>query len=139
VPAAIEVKVRTVTDDFRESGRRAILNYGHTIGHAIEVAAGITHGEAVAIGMVAAGRVSAEVLGFSGSVRQRSVLERIGLPTTAPPVDPVRVVSLVARDKKRDRSGLRMVLLRDFSEPVVQHVTADNLQQGLAEIGIVPA
>jgi 3-dehydroquinate synthase len=139
VPAAIAVKVATVRDDFRESGRRAILNYGHTIGHAIEVAAGITHGEAVAIGMVAAGRVSSAVLGFAGSARQRSVLEKIGLPTTAPPVSAERVMSLVARDKKRDRRGLRMVLLRDFGEPVVQRVSVEDVQQGLAEIGIVPA
>lgn len=139
VPAAIEVKVATVREDFRESGRRAILNYGHTIGHAIEVAAGISHGQAVAIGMVAAGRVSAEVLGFTGGIRQRSVIEKIGLPTRAPPVDAERVMSLVARDKKRDRTGLRMVLLRDFGEPVVQHVSVEDVQQGLAEIGIAPA
>ncbi|MCP4306868.1 MAG: 3-dehydroquinate synthase, partial [bacterium] len=55
VPAAIAVKVHAVTADFREKGLRAILNYGHTIGHAIEVAGSISHGEAVAIGMVAAG------------------------------------------------------------------------------------
>ena len=56
VPAAIDVKVKTVDSDFREEGLRAILNYGHTIGHGIEVAAAIPHGHAVAIGMVAAGR-----------------------------------------------------------------------------------
>ena len=139
VPAAIDVKVTTVREDFRESGRRAILNYGHTIGHAVEIAAGIPHGEAVAIGMVAAGRVSAEVLGFRGSSRQRAVLERIGLPTTAPAVNADRVMDLIERDKKRDRSGLRMVLLRDFGEPVVQHVSPGSVDLGLREIGIVPS
>jgi 3-dehydroquinate synthase len=136
VPAAIDVKVETVKEDFREGGRRAILNYGHTIGHAIEVAGEITHGAAVAIGMVAAGRVSAEVLGFEGSSRQRAVLEEIGLPTAAPPVDPQRLMSLIARDKKRDRAGLRMVLLQDFGAPVVRHVSVEDLWQGLDEIGV---
>lgn len=136
VPAAIEVKVKTVTEDFRESGRRAILNYGHTIGHAIEVAAGITHGAAVSIGMIAAGRVSAEVLGFSGNGRQRAVLERIGLPTAAPAVDADLVMDLMARDKKRNQEGLRMVLLRDFGEPVVQHVSTESIHFGLREIGV---
>ncbi len=136
VPAAIEVKVETVTEDFREGGRRAILNYGHTIGHAIEVAAGIAHGDAVSIGMVAAGRVSAEVLGFQGEGRQRAVLERIGLPTVAPEVNPDEVMNLMARDKKRDRDGLRMILLRDFGDPVVQHVSAENIHLGLREIGV---
>lgn len=63
VPAAIAVKVQAVTADFKEAGIRAILNYGHTIGHAIEVAAGISHGHAVAMGMVAAGEISADLLG----------------------------------------------------------------------------
>ena len=136
VPAAIEVKVDTVTEDFREGGRRAILNYGHTIGHAIEVAAGIPHGDAVSIGMIAAGRVSAEVLGFPGSGRQRAVLETIGLPTAAPAVNAEQVINLMARDKKRDRAGLRMVLLRNFGEPVVQHVSTESVQLGLREIGV---
>lgn len=136
VPAAIDVKVKTVTEDFREGGRRAILNYGHTIGHAIEVAAGITHGDAVAIGMIAAGRASAELLGFQGNGRQRAVLERIGLPTAAPAVDAGHVMELISRDKKRDRGGLRMVLLRDFGEPVVRHVSAETVHLALREIGV---
>jgi 3-dehydroquinate synthase len=137
VPAAIDVKVKTVIADFREADLRAILNYGHTIGHGIEVAASIPHGHAVAIGMVAAGRIAQEALGFAGSERQRKVLEGIGLPTTSPRVDVAQVRRLMDRDKKRDGAGLRMVLLEDFGHPVVRHVEEDLIRLGLAEIGLV--
>jgi 3-dehydroquinate synthetase len=136
VPAAIKVKVDTVVADFREGGLRAILNYGHTIGHAVEVAAGISHGEAVAIGMVAAGRVSALATGFEHVERQREIISRIGLPVVAPQVDPAAVMTYMGRDKKRDASGMRMVLLEDFGQPVVRAVDDELIAAGLAAIGI---
>jgi 3-dehydroquinate synthase len=136
VPAAIRVKVDTVKADFTEQGLRAILNYGHTIGHAIEIAGGISHGDAVAIGMVAAGRVSREMLGFDQAARQSEILSRIGLPTVAPPVDVERVLMLMNRDKKRDSGGIRMVLLEDFGRPVLRHVDDDLIAHGLDEIGV---
>ena len=104
VPAAVRVKVDTVRADFTEQGRRAILNYGHTIGHAIEIAAGISHGNAVAIGMVAAGRISQEMLGFASADRQSEILAQIGLPTIAPPVDVDRVFHVdESRQETRQR------------------------------------
>lgn len=136
VPAAIAVKVNTVQLDFREAGLRAILNYGHTIGHAVEIAAGIPHGHAVSIGMVAAGKIAEETTGFAGADRQRRILENIGLPTISPAVDPDLVDTLMGRDKKRDVQGMRMVLLEDFGAPVVKHVTPRDLRRGLAEVGI---
>ncbi len=137
VPAAIEVKVSTVTADFTEQGQRAILNYGHTIGHAIEVAAGISHGEAVAIGMVAAGRVSEIMLDFREAQRQRDIIASIGLPVTAPDVDVEQVALLMGRDKKRDRDGTRMVLLEEFGSPVVRHVEPVVVDEALAAIGVL--
>jgi 3-dehydroquinate synthetase len=136
VPAAIAVKVDTVAGDFREAGRRTILNYGHTIGHAVELAAGISHGDAVAIGMVAAGRVSALVTGFAHEQRQRAIIEKIGLPVAAPPVDPDAVGALIGMDKKRDADGIRMVLLEDFGRPVVVHVDDQLIAAGLGAVGI---
>ena len=136
VPAAIGVKVRTVVADFEESGVRAILNYGHTVGHAIEIAAGISHGEAVAIGMVAAGRASADMLGFPHAVRQKRIIANIGLPVTAPAVDAAEVLHLMHRDKKRDEAGLRMVLLEDFGRPVLTHVSQEVVAGSLSEIGV---
>ncbi len=136
VPAAIKVKVDTVKADFTEQGRRAILNYGHTIGHAVEIAAGISHGDAVAIGMVAAGKVSESLLGFDHRRRQRDILSHIGLPVVAPQVDTAEIATLMGRDKKRDRGGIRMVLLEDFCEPVVRYVDQELLDEGLAAIGV---
>ena len=137
VPAAVKVKVDTVNTDFTEQGLRAILNYGHTIGHAIEIAAGISHGDAVAIGMVAAGRISEVALGFGDSQRQRDIIARIGLPVTSPPVDVAQVAHLMDRDKKRDRDGIRMVLLEEFGSPVLRHVAPDVIDEGLNAIGVL--
>jgi 3-dehydroquinate synthetase len=136
VPAAVEVKVQAVTADFKEDGTRAILNYGHTVGHAIEVTAGISHGDAVAIGMVAAGKISEDLLGFAGAQRQRAIIAHIGLPTAAKDVVAEQVERLMGHDKKRDSAGLRMVLLEDFGRPVVRHVSASAVRRGLNEIGV---
>jgi 3-dehydroquinate synthase/shikimate kinase/3-dehydroquinate synthase len=136
VPAAIKVKVDTVRADFGEQGLRAILNYGHTIGHAVEIAAGISHGEAVAIGMVAAGRVAEILVGFEQAERQRETIRRLGLPVSAPPVKREHVELLMNRDKKRDRGGIRMVLLESFGSPVLRHVDGAVIDEGLAAIGI---
>jgi 3-dehydroquinate synthase len=136
VPRAVRVKASVVSDDFREEGRRAILNYGHTIGHAVELAAGIPHGHAVAIGMVAAGEVSARRCGFAHADRQRRLIEALGLPISAPPVDLDLVRRLLSRDKKRTEE-LRMVLLSDIGEPVVEPVTKTDIDRGLAAIGLL--
>ncbi len=136
VPAAIRVKVETVQSDFTEQGKRAFLNYGHTLGHAVEIAAGISHGEAVAIGMVAAGAVSAAAVGFAHHERQKEIIGRIGLPVDVAGLDRADVEFLMGRDKKRDRAGLRMVLLEDFGRPVLQHVGEDLLEVGFAAIGV---
>jgi 3-dehydroquinate synthase len=124
VNRSIAVKVAVVNNDFTEQGDRAVLNYGHTVGHAIETATGMSHGEAVSIGMVAAGAASEVEFGFDGAERQRSVLEQVGLPVVADDrVKAERVRALMALDKKRDDEGIRMVLLEAFGSPVVVPVT----------------
>jgi 3-dehydroquinate synthase len=114
-----------------------VLNYGHTIGHGIEVAAGLSHGHAVAIGMVAAGEAAERMLGFAGSGRQRYLMARLGLPMAAPGTDRNEVLSLMALDKKRDAAGLRMVLLQDFGVPMVVRVDAATVDAALAAVGVV--
>ncbi|MFI5455171.1 MAG: 3-dehydroquinate synthase [Isosphaerales bacterium] len=107
-------------DEREESGLRAILNFGHTIGHAIESVAGYggpyQHGEAVAVGMVAESRL-AERLGWIGAdvtLRVVRLLERLGLPTAAPGLDPDRLLDAIARDKKNRRGKLHFVLPRSI-------------------------
>ncbi|MPZ51581.1 MAG: 3-dehydroquinate synthase [Acidimicrobiia bacterium] len=136
VPAAIAVKTSVVIEDLRESGRRAILNFGHTIGHAVEFASGLAHGHAVSIGMVAAVTVSERRLGFNHKDEVISDLDALGLPVNAPEVDRDHLMSLVERDKKIDAAGIRMVLLSEIGEPVIDHVTTADIAAGLAAIGI---
>ncbi len=134
VRRSVAVKAAVVEDDFTEQGRRAILNYGHTIGHGVEYATALSHGQAVAVGMVAAGKVAESTLGFGSERRQREIIAALGLPTEVAGLDHDRVKALIGRDKKRDAAGLRMVLLRDFGDPVVQHVGDDAVQLGLEAI-----
>lgn len=135
VPRAIAVKAEVVSGDFREGGRRAILNFGHTIGHGIETVTGIAHGFAVSIGMVAAGAVSAHRYGFDGS-DLTELLYSIGLPIASAGTSRNAVLDKVARDKKRTSEGIRMVLLRAIADVVVEPVTADELDLGLRAVGI---
>ena len=114
VRRGVTVKARIVAADERETGERALLNYGHTVGHAIEAVTGYgtyRHGEAVALGMVAAARLG-EHLGVSeAGLAQRTValLDRLGLPTGGVRVDPAQLWSVMSRDKKA-KGGVRFVL-----------------------------
>jgi 3-dehydroquinate synthase len=113
-----------VAADERESGRRAVLNYGHTLGHALERLAGyrgLRHGEAVALGMVFAARV-AEAIGLArpGLVAGHAELLRAaGLPVGGVELDPDEVLEAMALDKKHGGGGggLRLVLLRAPGTP----------------------
>jgi shikimate kinase / 3-dehydroquinate synthase len=136
VTPAIAVKARIVAADFTERGDRAFLNLGHTVGHAVEYASGMPHGEAVAIGLVAAAAVSERKLGFRDADKVRTVLEQLGLPVTATGLDRDRVIELLRLDKKRDRSGMRMVLLAAIGAPELHHVEAPDIDHALAAIGL---
>ncbi|HSQ38411.1 MAG TPA: 3-dehydroquinate synthase family protein [Acidimicrobiia bacterium] len=136
VRRAVVVKAAVVGRDFREQGERAHLNYGHTVGHALEVAAALGHGPAVAVGMVAAGRASGLVTGFGEETRQREVIAQLGLPVSAPGADAEEVRRLLGLDKKRDGGGLRMVLLERIGHPLLQHVGAATVESALAAVCI---
>jgi 3-dehydroquinate synthase len=135
------IKAEVVAADEREGGLRAILNFGHTFGHAIETAQGYgnwLHGEAVAAGMVLAMRLSAErgrVASAEVTALER-LLRRMELPVAPPPgMEPARFLELMARDKKALDGKLRLVLLRDIGQAeVVDDVSAAQLQQLLAAV-----
>lgn len=116
VRRAAAVKVAVVSADEREQGERITLNYGHTLGHALEAALGYTallHGEAVAIGMHAAARIAAHlgILSTEDVVRQQRLLLALGLPTAFPKdIDPDQIMHLTLRDKKVQRKRVRWVL-----------------------------
>ena len=136
VNRAIAVKVAVVSADPTERGRRAWLNYGHTVGHAVEVVGSLSHGDAVAVGMVAAGEASTLECGFGEAERVVAVLRRLDLPVAAPGLDPGEVRRLVALDKKRDRRGMRMTLLRAVGDPVVTPVGPATVDAALTAVGI---
>jgi len=116
------VKADIVAIDEREAGPRAILNYGHTVGHALEAATGygdtLTHGEAVAVGMRVAGRLSISRLGCpSGDISwQDEVLRRCGLGG-GPALEPPAVIKLIGADKKRSGPRVGWVLLESRGVP----------------------
>lgn len=132
---AVAVKADIVTRDVRETGERAFLNLGHTIGHAIEFASSLSHGESVGLGLVAAVRISEKLAGFAHSERVIEAIDRLGLPTQVDGLELARVLDLLGRDKKRDAEGLRMVLLTDIGEPYLTHVDPRDVEVGLAAIG----
>jgi 3-dehydroquinate synthase len=139
VRRAVAVKARIVAADTHEQGERALLNYGHTFGHALETLTGYTryrHGEAVGIGMRYAARV-AELAGVGeAGLEQRTVdlLERFGLPTTCAPLDAGAVFATMARDKKV-RDGLRLVLCeRPGRARVVRAPDHPVLERALAAV-----
>jgi 3-dehydroquinate synthase len=122
----VAIKASVVSQDERDTGLRAILNYGHTIGHAIEAAGGyasVLHGAADAIGMTAAAEIGRRMGVTPPAVieRQRAVLERFGLPTRAPPgIDAERVLDAMMLDKKVVGGAVHWVLLEDVGRAVVR-------------------
>lgn len=130
------LKAAIVAADERESGQRALLNLGHTFGHAIETGTGYgnwLHGEAVAAGMLMAADLSARHgwLSADSVDRTRTLLQQAGLPTSPPAeMDAERFMELMAVDKKVVDGGLRLVLLRDIGDALV---TGEFRQDLLAE------
>jgi 3-dehydroquinate synthase len=108
-------KAKVVAADEREGGLRAILNYGHTLGHVVEALCGYgtyLHGEAVAIGMAAAGELALELGLWSAEEqrRQRAVMAAAGLPLTWPDLEPTAVLECLQGDKKVRDGCVRFVL-----------------------------
>jgi 3-dehydroquinate synthase len=132
-----EVKAAIVAGDEREHGARALLNLGHTFGHAIEAAAGYRewlHGEAVGVGMLLAADLS-QRLGWIGGAdveRVRELLQRAGLRATAPAIGAARALELMGMDKKVLAGRIRLVLLARIGQGVVSgDYGAEALQQTL--------
>lgn len=131
----IGIKAKVVAADERDSGARLVLNYGHTVGHALEAASGYSmrHGEAVAVGMAFASRLAVRHgVADPGLVQVHlDALASLGLPATAS-FDRAAVASAWSRDKKR-RSAQRWVLLEAPGSPVVREDVPDALAEEVLE------
>jgi 3-dehydroquinate synthase len=121
----VAAKALVVAKDERERGPRAILNYGHTAGHALEAASGfrISHGRAVAFGMRVAARVALATGLCSKRLveKQEELLTEYGLPDRVPHVDPKRVLAAISRDKKARRGKVAWVMPRRLGHAEVGH------------------
>jgi 3-dehydroquinate synthase len=130
IAQSCRIKAAIVAADEREAGERALLNFGHTFGHAIEAAVGYgewLHGEAVAAGMVLAGKLSRRVtgLGADDAARLATLLDRARLPVRPPPIPYERWTDLIARDKKTTAGAARFVLLEALGRATMRSGIAD--------------
>jgi 3-dehydroquinate synthase len=139
IARSCEIKATVVAKDERERNLRAILNFGHTFGHAIEAATAyqaLLHGEAVAMGMLMAADLSRRLGLIDDSVleRIRLILTRAGLPTAAPRIGAARALELMHMDKKVQAGTLRLVLLEKLGHAVVTgEYPSGALEETLAE------
>ena len=132
------LKGKVVSGDEKEAGRRLILNFGHTIGHALEAATEygtLLHGEAVSIGAVGAARLSRKHARLGDDVVDRlsGLLKRFGLPTSMPDLDADRLIEAMFLDKKVRGKAIRWVLLEDIGKPVIRDdIPMESVREVLA-------
>jgi len=139
IERAVAMKAAVVSADLREAGPREMLNYGHTLGHAIERAEGyrLRHGEAVAIGMVYAAELSrlAGRLDEQTARRHRAILAAVGLPTSYRAGAWQQLRETMAVDKKARAGGLRLVVLDALARPaILADPPEDLLARAYAEV-----
>ena len=120
---AVRVKVRVVEEDPFEQGRRALLNLGHTFGHAIELVSNfqVRHGEGVALGLVASARMAAALGRCTPALADRitAVVDRLGLPTSLSGYDAEAIHAAMGHDKKRAGKTLRFIIPQDLGDVVI--------------------
>ena len=139
ISRSIAVKAQVVSADFKEGRLREILNYGHTLGHAIEKIEEykLRHGEAVAIGLVFAAELSniAGGLNAAAVVLHRELLEKFDLPTSYRPGALPKLIELMAGDKKSRGTVVRFIGLEEIAKPIwLESVTSDQIAQAYGRI-----
>lgn len=127
IKRSCEIKAEVVRQDEREGGLRAILNFGHTFGHAIESGLGFgkwLHGEAVGCGMVMAAELSLRMgyIDYVSKVRLVKLVEAAGLPTMAPDLSEEEWIQWMAVDKKNEGGKIKFILLKPLGKAVVTDV-----------------
>jgi 3-dehydroquinate synthase len=124
------LKTKVVQQDEFEQHQRRMLNFGHTLGHALENQYQLMHGEAVAIGMCFAARLSQELLGFKGAERLVRLIDRYGLPVQAD-YDKQKVFEVLISDKKKEDGAINFILLQRIGKGVVEKITLEQLNKFL--------
>jgi 3-dehydroquinate synthase len=132
VYGSLLIKSSIVNRDEKETGERRKLNFGHTFGHAIEGTTGISHGEAVSLGMVVAAAFSTKRnhLPVEDSERIEELLKKLKLPTKMK-LDRERVLDALRKDKKRENESIHFVFLRGIGNAVVEEISMKELESAV--------
>jgi 3-dehydroquinate synthase len=135
VSGSAAIKVEIVQSDITEQGDRKLLNFGHTLGHAIEKRTGMLHGEAIAIGMVMAARLSCN-LGFleaAESFRLEQMIKTAGLPVKTD-IQPDVLYEILLKDKKRTGDSIHFILLRSIGEAFIHQMDLHSLRTAIHDL-----
>jgi 3-dehydroquinate synthase len=129
---SVEIKSAIVSRDETEKGERRLLNFGHTFGHAIEKVSGVSHGEAVSMGMVMASALSVKkgLLSTQEDRRLHNLLKRLQLPNNFA-ASPQKILDAITKDKKRAGDRIHFVLLAGIGNAVVEPIAIEELKETL--------
>jgi 3-dehydroquinate synthase len=127
------IKTKVVQKDEFEKGERRLLNFGHTIGHALETQYELLHGQAISIGMTYACHISEQLTGFKQTERVVSVLAKYNLPTYAS-FNKQKVFDVLKMDKKRERKEMNYVLLEKIGKGVVKSISLKRLEEIISNL-----
>ncbi|MDI3319643.1 3-dehydroquinate synthase [Pinibacter soli] len=123
----VKIKAGVVQRDEFEQGERRLLNYGHTLGHAVENMYELGHGQAISIGMTTAAMISKKLLGFKQSEKVIALLSKYGLPTVAE-YDKEKAFEILTHDKKKVRNEMNYILLEKIGKGVVRPIPLNELK-----------
>ena len=121
------IKIKVVQKDEFEKGERRLLNYGHTLGHALENQYELSHGQAISIGMAYASVISEEIVGFKDASRIARLLLQYDLPTFVE-FDSQKVFAVMRMDKKREKKDLNYILLEKIGKGIVKSIPVNQLE-----------
>jgi len=126
-------KNKIVAEDEKEQGRRKLLNFGHTVGHAIETKYSLPHGYAVSIGMVIAARISETATGFDQRITAmlQQLLDKYHLPTRYT-FNPEEIFSILKMDKKRKNDSIDFIVLEKLGKGVIMNIPLETIKASLA-------
>ena len=124
----VKIKLKVVQQDEFERGERKLLNFGHTLGHALENQYKLSHGQAISIGMTYASHISQQLLGFKQTEAVVKTLEQYGLPTYFQ-FDKQKVFDVLKMDKKRERKEMNYILLEKIGKGVIKQIPLNQLEK----------
>jgi 3-dehydroquinate synthase len=124
------LKTRVVQKDEFEKGDRKLLNFGHTLGHALENQYALSHGEAISIGMVRAAFLSEKLVSFKDALRVKSLLNKYGLPVDMD-FDRIKMIGILKMDKKKSRNEMNFILLTSIGRAVIRQIAINQLQRDI--------